>query len=33
MNQHIAVDRHNYIDAAATVMPALAAGAGDFANG
>lgn len=33
MNQHIAVDRHNYIDAAATVMPALAAGAGDFAKG
>jgi alkylation response protein AidB-like acyl-CoA dehydrogenase len=31
MNQHIAVDRHNYIDAAATVMPALAVGAGDFA--
>jgi alkylation response protein AidB-like acyl-CoA dehydrogenase len=33
MNQHIAVDRHNYIDAAATVMPALAAGARDFAKG
>jgi alkylation response protein AidB-like acyl-CoA dehydrogenase len=33
MNQHIAVDRHNYIDAAATVMPALAAGSGDFARG
>jgi len=32
MNQHIAVDRNNYIDAAATVMPALAAGAGDFAK-
>jgi hypothetical protein len=33
MNQHIAVDRHNYIDAAATVMPVLASGAGDFPRG
>ena len=32
MNQHIAVDRHNYIDAAATVMPTLAVGASDFST-
>lgn len=30
MNQHIAVDRHNYIDAAPSVMAGLAAGVADF---
>jgi alkylation response protein AidB-like acyl-CoA dehydrogenase len=33
MNQHIAVDRHNYVDAAASVMPVLGAGAADFTQG
>lgn len=30
MNQHISVDRHNYIDAAPTILSSLAAGVGGF---